>query len=299
MAQTLEGGQPLDLEGALQGSASAILRIAQPDSTTLHKLQARFQLDALYIKDLLNPEHPPLYEFRATAHHLILRFPVEGVEQMVMASMSLLLDERLLVILWPEQRHVTLKPEHLAAADTFAVASRIIHALVDRLYRRSLLLTESLEEVEDACLDDPENANLGQILRLRHDLAQIARVARANWKALDDFSTQNKERNNAHLSDAREHMQRTYNLASSKAEHALTVMQAIQSLVGQRLNEVMKFLAAITVILTPLAIITGIFGMNFARMDILHAPWGFPLTLGGMLVIGILLGLVFKKKNWL
>jgi magnesium transporter len=299
MAQRLAGGEELDIDTALRDDTPAILRIARPDAAILDRLQQRFQLDELHIKDLLNPEHPPLYEYRTTVHHLILRFPVEEKEELSMASMSLLLDEKLLVLLWPEQRYIMFRDEQLIAADIFTAASRVIHALVDRLYHRSLQLAEALEESEDECLSDPENADLGQILRLRHDLALIARVARANWKALDDFSARNGEHDNPHLSDAREHMQRTYNLAAGKAEHALTVMQAVQSLVGQRLNETMKFLAAITVILTPMAIITGIFGMNFAHMQVLQSPWGFSLTLWSLLLIGILLGVVFRKKNWL
>ena len=75
-------------------------------------------------------------------------------------------------------------------------------------------------------------------------------------------------------------------------------MQAAQSLLSQRLNEVMTFLAVITVVLTPMGIIAGIFGMNFKHMEVLDYPNGFALSVWGMLVLGAMLAAFFKFKKW-
>ncbi|HKI60303.1 MAG TPA: CorA family divalent cation transporter, partial [Mariprofundaceae bacterium] len=81
-------------------------------------------------------------------------------------------------------------------------------------------------------------------------------------------------------------------------EHALNVMQAVQSLLSQRLNDVMKFIAVITVIMTPMGIIAGIFGMNFTHMEILSHPYGFALSIWGMVVMGLGFALYFKMRKW-
>ena len=86
--------------------------------------------------------------------------------------------------------------------------------------------------------------------------------------------------------------------AESTSEHLLAVMQALQSLLGQRMNETIKVLTIITVVLSPLAIITGIFGMNFEHMGVLKWGWGFSASLVLMAMIAGLLAWVFKRKGW-
>jgi len=93
-------------------------------------------------------------------------------------------------------------------------------------------------------------------------------------------------------------MQRCFSRGESTAEHLLAVMQAIQSLIGQRMNDTMKVLTIITVILSPLAVITGIFGMNFRNMPILEWSWGFAASIAVMALIAALLAAVFKWKRW-
>jgi len=93
-------------------------------------------------------------------------------------------------------------------------------------------------------------------------------------------------------------MHRAASIAESRAEHALNVMQAVQSLLSQRLNDVMKFIAVITVIMTPMGIIAGIFGMNFTNMEVLSAPYGFAFSIWGMLLLGAGLALFFKIRKW-
>ena len=87
-------------------------------------------------------------------------------------------------------------------------------------------------------------------------------------------------------------------LAESKAEHALNVMQAVQSLLSQRLNDVMKFLAVITVVLTPMGVIAGVFGMNFVHMEVLNYPGAFAISIWGMLLLGSALAIYFKIRKW-
>jgi magnesium transporter len=46
-------------------------------------------------------------------------------------------------------------------------------------------------------------------------------------------------------------------------------------------------------------LIAGIYGMNFRHMPELNWTYGYPLALGGMLAVMIVLYVVFKKKGWL
>ena len=45
--------------------------------------------------------------------------------------------------------------------------------------------------------------------------------------------------------------------------------------------------------------IAGIYGMNFAHMPELDWQFGYPMALGMMAVLGIVLYRVFRKRDWL
>ena len=286
------------VDEALQ-SDNVLLRVADPNPEILKKIQRRFHLDDLHLKDILNVKHPAHLSHIDGTMHLILRFPVRVEEgQFELTSVSVLLDGRMCALVWPGHRLHSFRDDQLLSDSVEECASVIIHTLVDHLLKRVYAVRVEMDEIEDECLDDVEHADMTGLLMMRKELVALERVALANGVALEKLLTQSSLAGNVRLLDALEHMRRAYALAESKADHALGVMQAVQSLLGQKLNEVMRFLAVVTFILSPMAVITGIFGMNFTQMEVLSSPWGFALTLWGMATLGIALAAIFRFKRW-
>lgn len=291
----------LGWEGALR-EKQAILRLANPSESQLQAIKERFSLDELHIRDICNPLHPPYFtRLENGVVHIILRFPVnkEHADDVSdVSSVSILADDEVCALIWPGKRYHRFSDQDLIGLNVCECVCKIIHMLVDYLLKRTYLLRESMEEFEDECLANAGSADLGRLLEMRKELSTLARHARTNAMAIDKLRADLSYRDNLRLTDAHEHMQRAAAIAESRAEHALNVMQAIQSLLSQRLNEVMKFLAVITVVLTPMGIIAGIFGMNFSHMEILAYPHGFTLSIWAMLVLGAALAIFFKIRKW-
>ena len=281
---------------------NTFLRVAKPPEDMLEALTERFLLDELHVKDICNPAHPPQYtQLQNGGMHIILRFPLEqseGGDTREVTSVSLLVDHKMCVLIWPSERFHYFSDHDLIGLSVDECACKIIHLLVDYLLRRVYTLREEMDEFEDECLADFGNADLGRLLLMRKEFALLARYAGTNAITIEKLRMNTVYRENLLLVDAHEHMQRAAAIAESRSEHALSVMQAVQSLLSQRLNEVLTFLAVITVILTPMGIIAGIFGMNFTNMDILKSPNGFTLAIGGMLLLGITLAVIFKVRKW-
>lgn len=280
----------------------SLLRLVSPQEPVLSALKAHFSLDDLHIKDIYNPIHPPyLSHLDHDALHIILRFPVDRKGRdsaKEVTSVSVLADESLCVLIWPQERYHYFSDQELMRLSVDECVSKIIHMLVDFLLQRVYSLREEMDEFENECLEQVEDADLGKLLMMRKEMAALARYARTNAMVIEQLMAVPKFRENLRLTDAHEHMHRATGIAEAKAEHALNVMQAAQSLLSQRLNEVMTFLAVITVVLTPMGLIAGIFGMNFTSMDILAYPNGFALSVWGMLLLGAILAAFFKFKKW-
>ena len=75
--------------------------------------------------------------------------------------------------------------------------------------------------------------------------------------------------------------------------------EAYQSSISARANDIMRVFTAITTIFMPLTFITGIYGMNFDVIPGLHLKYGAFIVLSIMLVLGICMYLIFRKKEWL
>ena len=77
------------------------------------------------------------------------------------------------------------------------------------------------------------------------------------------------------------------------------MIDAYNSIMGNKMNEVMKVLTIIATLFIPLTFLAGIYGMNFAFMPELAWKWGYFAVLGIMFVVTLLMLLYFKRKQWM
>ncbi len=67
---------------------------------------------------------------------------------------------------------------------------------------------------------------------------------------------------------------------------------------SNRLNQIMKTIAAISTILMSAALVTGLYGMNFDFMPELHWKYGYLFAIGSMLLISGGLAVYFRRIAW-
>jgi magnesium transporter len=99
--------------------------------------------------------------------------------------------------------------------------------------------------------------------------------------------------------DVLEHIERVIQHVRRLEHNTETAVQMHFNVQGNRTNDIMRTLTAITAIFLPLNLIAAIFGMNFESMPWLHQASGFWWTLGTMALIAALMGLVFWRKRYL
>jgi magnesium transporter len=99
--------------------------------------------------------------------------------------------------------------------------------------------------------------------------------------------------------DVLEHIERVLTHVRRLEQTSETSVQMHFSALGQRTNDIMRTLTVLTAIFLPLNLITGIFGMNFEWIPLLHQRDGFWIAVLMMLGIGAGLGLVFWRKRYL
>ena len=87
-----------------------------------------------------------------------------------------------------------------------------------------------------------------------------------------------------------------YAFALSTRELADKLLDIYSSKVAEKTNSLITKLTVLTAISSPLTIITGIYGMNFIYMPELKWLYGYPFTIGIMILI-IFAGILISKFN--
>ncbi|MES2511570.1 MAG: magnesium transporter CorA family protein [Pseudomonadota bacterium] len=103
----------------------------------------------------------------------------------------------------------------------------------------------------------------------------------------------------ARARDVIEHIDRVVHHARRLEQSAETVVQIHFSAQSNRTNDIMRTLTALTAIFLPLNLITGFFGMNFEFMPLIHHISGFWWTVGLMMLIVVVVGTVFWRKQYI
>jgi magnesium Mg(2+) and cobalt Co(2+) transport protein (corA) len=70
-------------------------------------------------------------------------------------------------------------------------------------------------------------------------------------------------------------------------------------LVNIEQNKIIKIFTVVNVIFLPPTLIASMYGMNFTNMPELDWQWGYPFSIGLMIVFTLIVLLIFRLKKWL
>ena len=75
-----------------------------------------------------------------------------------------------------------------------------------------------------------------------------------------------------------------------------STMDFFASVISNNLNIVMKVLASVTILMSTLTVISGIYGMNFDYLPLLHHPYGFLIIMTlSVILCGVIAFILYKK----
>ena len=121
-----------------------------------------------------------------------------------------------------------------------------------------------------------------------------------SWRvAQDHIAEREHELLKIRSRDVLEHIDRVVQHVRRLEHNTETAVQMHFNVQGNRTNDIMRTLTALTAIFLPLNLIAAVFGMNFEFMPWLHQASAFWWTLGGMGAIAVTMGLVFWRKRYL
>jgi magnesium transporter len=163
-------------------------------------------------------------------------------------------------------------------------------------------IDKRVEDVEDRLMDSIENTEMMELLSYEKSLVYMKTGLQWNDQMVEHLS--GKEHFNWKKDDLEffNDVQIEYRQGYQMAETMLTVLggttDTFASLISNNLNVVMKFMTAVTIVLTMPVLIASIYGMNVSLPGESH-PIAFLLVLAVAVILAAFVAWWFNRQGWL
>lgn len=144
---------------------------------------------------------------------------------------------------------------------------------------------------------------LPDLMRLRREMLHLRRVLFAQRDAINLLSHQGArvvtDRARVYFRDVVDVYQRAIEVIEIERDALSSARDTHLTMISNRTNEIMKTLTTISVIVMPMTLVTGVYGMNFRNMPELRWDYGYLFALAVMGAIGGLMVYYFRHRKWM
>lgn len=174
------------------------------------------------------------------------------------------------------------------------------------VYQSTLrIIDKKRTELEERIAGDTEDADLVDLHELESTLVYFATSLRANgvvferltrYKRLEQYPEDTDL-----LDDVIVENQQAIEMTMIYRDIIQGTRELLSSVINNRMNNVMKILTSVTLVMAIPTIISGLYGMNVNSkgMPLADSPFGFGLICLGTLIICVLILVILKKKKML
>jgi magnesium transporter len=191
---------------------------------------------------------------------------------------------------------------------------RVVNHMVDSYLELRRVLTRQLTALQQELLGARvRHVNWQALLESRNTLHQLEDICEDQRSAVQEWidtlaewpdpadpgGKRERELLQVRSRDVLEHIERVLGHVRRLESSAESAVQMHFSALSQRTNDIMRTLTVLTATFLPLNLITGVFGMNFDALPLIHSATGFWVAFGLMAVVGLGLGLLFWRKRYI
>jgi magnesium transporter len=293
------------------------IHLDSPTSEAASTLADRFGWHPLDVEDVLSKRQRPKIDDYTEEGYLfvVLHFPFydKAVQRLNAAELDLFIGSDYLVTLPTVELLPITRLFHRAQEDEalreslFGKSSGyLLYHVLDDLFDYCFPILDKighkLDSIEDEMFEGRSEEIVRDISNVKQEIIsyrKIIKPERSTLRVLERGAQRFlPEELELYFDDIVDAAERIWDLLDNYKEVVEGLESTNESVISHRQNDILRILTVFSVILLPLTLITGIFGMNvtFPGFETEAAWWGI---VGGMLaVLGGLLAF-FRAKRWL
>jgi magnesium transporter len=293
---------------------SCFVWVALKDATEdeLKTMQAEFGLHELAVEDALHGhQRPKVEEYGDTLFAVVHTVEMTPTDELTTGEVDIFVGTNFVLSVRNRSRQNLLQvrerserePQLLRHGPAF-VFYALLDAVVDRYFPIIDRLETELEEVEDQIFEPgTSQANIRRLYELKSDIGVVRHAVTPLIDAVHKLFSGRVpavcENNREYFRDVFDHLLRMNGSLDNLRDTIGTAIQVNLAMVAIEESVVNKRLAAWAGIFAVISAFAGIWGMNFKFMPELEWRYGYPMALGTITIVCLVLYRQFKKSGWL
>lgn len=288
------------------------IHVENPDEREIELIHERIDIPRSFVRSALDPREVARTDTNKGVNMVIVRVPYDfgPTDRVPFRTVPLAMiatpDHFVTICRMPIDFVRDLNYSHQDDELPTHRAGRLILAILGVVGVWFLLYLEEidrrLEDVENRLKDSIENSEMLELLRYEKSLVLMKTglewndhmVAHLEEKEQYGWDEADKEL----FHDVRVEYRQGFHMSATMLEVLEATTDAFASLISNNLNVVMKFLAAVTIVLTVPMIVASIYGMNVGLPGESH-PAMFRLLILFSIVLTLMVAAWFHRRGWL
>jgi len=286
------------------------VNITHPTAGEIQKLTGEFGLPVDIITDILDQDERPRIEFEDDWTLIIMRIPVESTNNGVpfqTVPLGIFITENFTLTLCLQNNEVLPMDKPSPFREQYNQITDSINFILRLFLRSGNLYMKYLKQInhmtsmiEQDLEKSIKNKELNKLLKMEKCLVYFITSIKANEIVLAKLRNSKKittEINEDLLEDAFIENKQALEMAQIYSDIQSGMMDAFASVISNNLNDVMKQLTLISIILMIPTLIASLFGMNVPNL-MENSAWAMPAILLGSLLLSIVGVILFRKRQW-
>ena len=290
--------------------------IIQPDRDDVESLGEIYPyIHPLNLEDIRSRIERPKLDQNESYLFVVLHFPIWDEEKRLSRASELdiimgrgyvvtIHDGNLkpLEVLWQRCLQDEMQRQEMLGSGANHTFYVIIDALVDYIIPILRKVDGNIRRLEEAIFTQDTRQVIQEITIARRDVIALRRIIRQQVPVLEALEKTEHpilhEDLEEYFGDIVDHIYKARDIVDDNAEIINNLADTVDTLATYRINEVMRILTVISVIMLPLTLISSIYGMNIALPFDNH-PNAFIIVSIAMVLIAILMLVYFRRRHWL
>jgi magnesium transporter len=178
----------------------------------------------------------------------------------------------------------------------------IVDQLVDYIFPILRKVDANINSIQERIFTEDTRTIIRDIGFVRRDVIALRRLIRQQVPIIEFLENTEhpviREELDEYFGDIVDHLHRARDIIDEDAEIIAGLSDTANIVVNHRLNEVIRILTVISVIILPMTLVSSIYGMN-VNLPLDEHPLAFIIVNGVMLIVAIFMLIYFRRRRWL
>ncbi len=183
----------------------------------------------------------------------------------------------------------------------------LLYALIDTVVDHYFIVLESfgdiLEDIEERIMYAGDKKDFDRLYELKREMIHIRRSVWPLREVISKLERDDlkliKKTTRFYIRDVYDHTIQAIDSVETYRDFISSLGDLYQSVISNKMNQVMKTLTIFSVIFIPLTFIAGVYGINFENVPEFSWEYGYAYFWGLIIASALVTLVLFKVKKWI